>query len=505
VNGEWQLDTECLRENLGTISDVDRPVVIYLSSNHFADEGKELCAELARDPVNLMWNSKGPMAADAYFDSSVIPWTLEDRHAPVNEMRRRAFVAALAAIRALPEASRDRIVAISILGEVHQGFSSFFAGPGFDRSPADGTDYAPIAVAGFRTWLAQSYADIAALNRELGADFPSFDAVNPPSRDINSEQLSSFFEHLDVHAAGRVAVNGWVHDRRGRELSVEVHLDGQPRGVAESGLSRTDVTEALPQVRDPNVGFRLNLDFSGIEPGIHVLEVTVRDDAGARWRLARQPLVVADRTQARPPAVESSDSGLRPLASDADLAGALDGPKPWTALFYNPLARLWLAYRNQVVRNYIEEFARIAVDAGIAREKLFSHQVTPALVGSWNPDLLAADASKQPSGFFNPGTTLYGGAAFGRGFLDMKSALGWESYAVNEMHPMVELRGEDYLAMFDMHRLNGAAFVAPYFIYIGPEQLRGPGNEHERFRIAPDNPRHGSDAYWRAIREVMRR
>jgi hypothetical protein len=504
-NGDWIFDTHSLTENLTTIMDVDRPVVVYLSSNHFADSGKALCSELAQDPVNVMWNRSGPMRADAYFDSAVIPWTLENANAPVTVLRRQAFGAAVNCISALSESCRERIIGISILGEVHQAFGNLFAGPGFDSPLSGTTDYAPSAVAGFRKWLVTRYENIDVLNREIGADFASFDAVSPPSRDINTEELTTFFEHLDAHAPGHVAVHGWLHDSENRLLAIEIYLDGQLRGVADYGLSRTDVTDAVPAIRNPNVGFRYYLDFRNTATGIHVLEVVVNINGVGRLRLARQPLVVADRTRVHPPSVHSPETQVASIASELCLAGALDGPKPWAAAHYNPLARLWLIYRNQIVRDYIETFAKIAIGAGIPRDKLFSHQVTPALVGSWNGDLLAVDSSKLPSEFYNQGTTLYGGAAFGIAFGAMKTALGWDSYAVNEMHPMVKLEPSEYPAMFEMHRSNGAVYVAPYFMDLTPERLIFPGNEHERFRIAPDNRRGGSDAYWEGIRAVMQR
>lgn len=503
VGAHWTFDVDTLKQNLSTISDVDRPVVVYLSCNHFIDAGKALCKELQEDPVNLMWNRNGPMLPGAYFHASLVPWTLEDQTAPVNILRRQAFAAATSAIRALPTASQEKIAAVSVLGEVHQMYTNFFGGPGFVVPPFESTDYAPIAIRGFRTWLAQTYGSIATLNNELNADFTSFEAIYPPSKDINTEKLNSFFEHIDVYAAGNIPVYGWLHDTAGREIAISVYLDGQLRGRAQTGLSRTDVTDAVPAIRNPNVGFRMDLDFRKIEHGIHTLEVLVSPEGAAPLRLARQELVLVNRAQEQPSRIECIDANIPPMSSDSCLSGALDGPKPWAPAFYNPLACLWLTYRNLVVRNYIEGFAQIAIAGGIPKAKLFSHQVTPGLVGSWNGDLLAADASKLPSEFYNPGTTLYGGAAFGSAFLTMKKALGWDRYSVGEMHPMAALTSEEYLQMFEMHRTHGAVFVAPYFMYIGPERLRSPDNEHERFRIARDNRRLASDAYWQAIQDVM--
>jgi hypothetical protein len=504
VDGSWKFDAGTLMENLSTIADVDRPVVIYLSCNHFIDAGMELCRELAQDPANLMWNRNGPMLAGTYFNCSIVAWTLTDQGAPVNVLRRQAFEGAMEVICALPDASRERIAAISILGEIHQMFAGFFGGPGFDIAPSEGSDYSPDSRADFRVWLAQVYGNISALNRELEADFNSFDAIDPPSRNIHAETLGSFFEHIDVHAAGNIPVFGWVHDSLGRELTVAVYLDGELLGLAQTGLSRTDVTDAVPAIADPNVGFRLHLDYRNMPYGVHTLEVLIRVPGQEPVRLARQPLVLVNRRQEQPPVFDSIDATTPTINNALGLSGALDGPRPWASAFYNPLARLWLAYRNHVVRTYIEEFARIAGRFSIPKDKLFSHQVTPSLVGSWNGDLLAADLSKKPSELYSQGTTLYGGAAFGPAFIAMKTALGWDRYAVSEMHPMVPLSSEQYLAMFEMHRTNGAVFVAPYHMNISPARLAGTEDEHNRFRLGPDNSRQGSDGYWQAIKDVMR-
>lgn len=505
VEGRWEFDVDVLKANLGTISDVDRPVVVYLSCNHFIDAGRALCRDLLEDPANLMWNRNGPVRPDAYFLSSIVAWTLEDQNAPVSMLREQAFAAAIRAILALPAASRERIVAISVLGETHQMYDGFFSGPGFNSPLFESTDYAPVAVAGFRTWLAQAYKDIRALNVELGANFASFDVINPPSKDINAQQLDTFFDHIDAYAAGNIPVYGWLHDALGRNPRIDVHLDGELQGTAEMGLSRTDVPDAIPAIRNPNVGFRLNLDYRNIAYGVHCLEVLARVNGMPPLRLARQQLAVVSRAQGHLPTIDCVDMGNPHITSDPALSGSLDGPKPLAPAFYNPLARLWLAYRNQVVRNYIERFALMAVTLGIPKDKLFSHQVTPSLIGSWNGDLLAADASKLPSKVYNQGTTLYGGAAFSAAFVAMKNRLGWDRYSVSEMHPMVKLTSDEYLAMFEMHRTNGAVFVAPYFIYIGPERLLSAENEHDRFRIAPNNPRYASDAYWWAIQDVMKK
>lgn len=503
VNDNWEVDTETLKANLTTITDVDRPVVVYLSANHFTDAGLTLSAELAKDPRNLMWTRSGPLIPDDYFNHPVIAWTLSDQTAPVNVMRRQVFNAVLDAICSLPEASRNKIAAVSVLGEVHDLFPNVTAGPGFTIPAYDTTDYSPSATQGFRTWLAQKYGSVFMLNNALAATFTSFDDINPPSKDIRTEQLSTYFDHIDPYAAGEVPIYGWLNDTQGRDLTVTVYLDGKQVGVAQTGLSRTDVTDALPTINEPNIGFRLNLDYRNIAYGIHTLEVLVSANGAAPLRLTKRNLVLVNRNQDTPPQIPYVDINAQGINTDASLSGNLDGPMPWASVFYNPMAQLWLEYRNQVVRNYIEQFAAIAGKSCIPKEKIFSHQITPWLTGSWNGDLLAADASKRISTQYNQGTTLYGGAVFGNAFLVMKNELGWNRYSVNEMHPIVKLAASQYLALFDMHRMAGAVFVAPYYLSIVPDRLPS-GGDLDRFRIAKDNPRFGSDAYWQSMKDVMK-
>jgi hypothetical protein len=500
ADGGWRFDAAALGENLRTIDAVDRPVVVYLSMNHFADANRELCHELAADRRNLMWNRHGPLRPDDYFDNPVIAWTLTDHDAPVNVMRRRAFADAVGAIAALPAEARDRVVAVSLLGEVHDLFPGLAGGPSLGVEPADGTDYSPAAVRGFRGWLEARFRTLAALNQALAAHYPSFGAVDPPARDIRVGPAGGVLDHLDVYAAGKIPVFGWIHDRRGRALTVAVYLDGERAGTAYTGLNRTDVTDAVPAIADPNVGFRLDLDFRDLAAGAHALDVVVSAGGETEVQFERRTLVIGPGGLPAP----VGGTRVRPLYADPNLSGNLDGPEPLCLAIHNPLARLWFDYKNHVVRGYVELFARMAADAGLPREKIFSHQMPPHLYGGWNSDLVATDGVQQPNALFNQGVTLYGGTAFGAAFLAMKDRLGWGRYGVSEMHPSVRLDRGRYVSMFEMHRLNGAVFVAPYYLSMLPDTAP-PGRGLNRFRIAPDNPCNGSDLYWQSIIDVMRR
>ena len=83
----------------------------------------------------------------------------------------------------------------------------------------------------------------------------------------------------------------------------------------------------------------------------------------------------------------------------------------------------------------------------------------------------------------------------------MKQRLGWGRYsAPGKFIPLPKRSSDQYFDMFEMHWLNGAVFVAPYYMSMLPDRIRpGVGGDLVRFKIAADNPRYGSDSYRQAI------
>jgi len=496
-DNQWVLNRDALRNGLNTISGVDRKVVVYLSANHFTDAGVKLSMELARDPANLMWTRSGPMFPDSYFNHPVIAWSLSDPNAPITKLRQEVFKAAIEEICRLPEESQNRIAAVSVLGEVHQMYPGFVDGPRYGVSVVTATDYSPAAIEGFKRWLEDKFKTVEALNNHLGSAFVSFGEITPPSKDMHTERVTSPLEHLDNYAAGSLPVYGWIHDKAARTLRVMVRVDGSPVGEAEMGLSRTDVIDAMPTIADPNIGFKYILDFTKLSTGPHTLDVVVKAESAERL-IGRRSFVVGfgDATGAK------SDAQSVSMTEDPALAGYLDGPADNTTVIFNPMALLWLEYRNFSVTKYLEGFASIARNSCIPKQKIFSHQITPSLTGSWNGDLIAVDDATRRHDLFNPGTTLYGGAAFGSAFLRMKERLRWERYGVSEMHPVTKLSPGDYRSMFEMHRKNGAVFVAPYYAVITPNpDLSGEGLKG--FLLSAKNPKAGSAAFYEAIADAV--
>jgi hypothetical protein len=499
----WVLDRRQIATWVSTIHDVKRPVVVYLSANHFTDGGIALSDELARDPANLMWTRSGPLAADRYFVVSLHAWTLSNPAARITAMRRAAFSAVVQQICRLDAASRARIRGVSLLGEVHQLYGNFAAGQGFDAG-FDDTDYAPWSVAGFRAFLAAKFGSIAALNLATGASFANFAAISPPSSDRPQDTAANVLQHIDAYAAGVVAVQGWAYDPSGRPAQVAIYLDGRLRGQVSAGLNRSDVPEADPGIATPNVGWRYDLDYRAEAPGVHRLEVFLASPGKRLVRLTRRDVIVVAGHQ-------HSSAPVAPPEVDADapdqaapLRFYVDGPAAMTRLLYNPLATLWLDYRGAQVADYIKMFARLAEQSCLPHETIFSHQLLPELNSSWDADLMAVNASQRPNADYNQGATLYGGAAWGKAFFDWKRAQGWDSYAVAEMHPRFALGLAALEAALDAHRRAGARYIAPYFMSIVPLRERKlQSGELVRMLIDPANHQLGSAAFYRAIADTM--
>ncbi|WP_237233965.1 beta-galactosidase, partial [Rothia nasisuis] len=142
-----------------------------------------LTRELSADPRNLLQLPDGRSPVVEYFGNRVVPYTLlTDPSIPVNRYRFEALRYVAQRLQALPAAVRNRIVAVTLAGEVHQMFPDFENGMG-DHAAQVTTDYSPASVEGFRAFLAKRYGSLQALNAQLGSAFTSFPEIQAPARD----------------------------------------------------------------------------------------------------------------------------------------------------------------------------------------------------------------------------------------------------------------------------------------------------------------------------------
>ena len=504
VDQEWVVDRERIRHDLATVQAIDRPVVLYLFSTHFGTgpKGSDLEQELAAEPHALLSSQNGPMKPDTYFSGTVFPWNFTDPSVRINTLRHRAFDAVLDEVCHLDPTTRDRIAAVTILGEVHHFFPNFFAGAAY-TSPYLLTDYGPSSRTGFREFLRHRFSAVEEMNFALGTTFASFDAVEPPSKDIKTQTLSNFSEHIDQFAAGNVPIFGWAHDTKG-PVTIAIFLNGTEIATVPADLNRLDVLQAKPAFGTPNVGFRYDLDYAMLPPGKHKLAVFALS-GGTATRLAERTLVVMDRRQSEPrelPSVPLPQAGeLRPGGT---LEAYVDQPADLTPLFYNPLARLWNEFRNAQVHDYLADFGRAARRSCLGPDKVYSQEIAPRFNPTWNPDILAVDAALHPTSAYHLGVNLYGGITYGDAFFRWLAAEGFTAYGVPEFHPMTPLPQDQMIAMLERHREAGARFISPYFVSIVPKALQT-ASDHNKFQLSAGNPDYGSGLLLQALHTVMTR
>lgn len=502
----WEIDTARVDEFLQLVADVKRPVVLYLAGDHFDSIGP-LTDELEKDPRNLMQLPGGQPLELGYFGYRIAPYTLEtDASIPVNRYRYEALRYVARRIKALPPEQQQRIVAITLAGELHHLFPDFEHGMGAHQNIRT-TDYSPASVAGFRAYLAKQYGSIAALNRQAGTAYAAFSAVPAPSRDVSREPASSLAEHYDAFAAGTLPLSGWLWDPEGRVTNLDLYLDARYIGPIARGFNRLDVYRALDAVTTPNVGFRTDVDFSTLRPGKHMAQIVARAGT-ARYEVAKTEFTVMARdrreapTTRRPPEV----FGLRAGSELAGVRSWLDLPQPQQGVLFNPLARDWNRYREQQVAAQLGEFYRIALGEGLPADKLYSHQIVPNVNSSWNPQLFAADQTLHGSLPWKHGINLYGGATdsdWVRGFLAERKIA---DYGVPEFNPQQWKRDGAHLAAMQSHYAGGARFISPYYFSVIPNRFKGSAeNGVNRMELGPDNTKDGSDRFYRAIIEFAKR
>jgi hypothetical protein len=353
---------------------VQRPVVVYLAANHFDTQGP-LATELSKDKNNLMLFSDGQPALSNYFGYSIVPYTLRvDEDITVNRFRYAALWHVAKRLAALPHHVSERVIAVSLAGELHHMFPDFESGGGKYKD-IKVTDYSATSISEFRRWLEMRYGSLQRFNSANDFTYPSFDQVPAPGKNIRKEKLLSFGEHYDAYADGKLPIAGWLWDPSNRVSRLELHIDSIPVGNIERNLNRQDVYRAVKEVMTPNVGYRRDFDYSSMGPGTHVAQV-VAVTGEKSYVVGQVQFVIGQRNQrsvnlSKP----ASPTSLPAIKQLPDVKAWFDLPNTPETLYFNPLARDWNTFRGQQVKNFMEKFFEIAADAGIQKqttnEKLF--------------------------------------------------------------------------------------------------------------------------------------
>ena len=500
--GRWAIDERRVQRVMDVLDKLKRPAVLYLAANHFDTPGA-ITSALEADPANLMHLADGSVPGSTYFGYKVVPYTLQtDEAIPVNRFRFQALRHLSARVAKLPKRTRDRIVAVTLAGEVHHMFRDFETGMG-SYDAVGVTDYSPASVAGFRVWLRGKYGTVAKLNKATGGAFRSFDEVKAPSKNMLAA-TGDKTQHFDGFAGGQVPVSGWLWDPKKQVTALELHVDGNPVAQLRRDFNRLDVYRALETVDDPSVGFRHDLDFSRWAPGRYALQVVART-AGTSHELGRVLLEVAPGPGAQSAGAqphEARPSELPGLDGLAGVKASLDLPKPKQQVLFNPLARDWNGYRAWQVNAFIGRFHQVARSAGVPADKLFSHQILARVNSSWNPQFFASDQSVGPDLPWKQGFNTYGGAAGGTWTARFIGEHRLTDYGVPEFHQQQWKRPDAARKALALHKRLGARFVSPYYLSIIADRNLKTGATLNRLEIRPNNTLDGSDQLFHAIREL---
>lgn len=501
AGADWEIDQRAIGRLVRTLHDVDRPAIVYLFSNHFAT-GAPIEEALAANSSNLSASPDGPLARDTYYSTPIYNWTFATTRTAITARRVEATKAVLEEICKLAPRDIAKIKGVTLLGELHHLFPGFESGMGFSP-PYRVSDYSDASRQGFRAFLRREYKAIAQLNQVLGTHWKSFDEVDPPSKDVRTTALRDFTEHIDSFAHGSFPVAGWTHlkaQSNDAPLMVRIYRNGDLVGKAPVSLGRQDVLQALPQLGDANTGWRFDLDFRALPPGLHRIDAMLENGPGPLVHLATRQVAIMDRAQTTPAAM--AQKALPPSVPAADLVlGSVDLPADQSSYFYNPLVPLWHAFRGQQVVDYLEFFGGVVEQSCLAGTPRYTHQIIPFTNPGWDENKYAIAASLRPLKSIRLGVSLYGEPTYGTSFTDRLAGSGQERYGITEFHPLRAMSPADVRSMLDRHAQRGAAFVS-FFLeprWQGALVARG----HNLFSLDPDNKNFGSDRLYESMRSSL--
>lgn len=504
VNGDWAIDAERIQRIVRTIRDTSHPVILYLFSTHFATDAP-LEKELAQDPSNLAQTRDGSMAQGRYYDSAINNWTFASTTTELTARRTQATQALLKEICKLPTQDIAKIRGVTLLGELHHLFPDFEAGMGFD-APYRVTDYSPASIGGFQNYLKNEFHRLDQLNRVLGADYKSFEEIQPPSRDIRSEPLQRYTEHIDSFAHGTLPVSGWAFTEQSSGKApawVQIYLNGELIRKTPVDKGRQDVLLAKPAFGNANTGWRIDIDFRRLQPGMHRIDVFLESSPGKLSALGTREIAVMDKRQTTP-MLQPQKSLPEHSPLDESVQAHIDQPKSQASYYYNPLVPLWHDFRGQQIVDYLRFFDKVVSQSCLALTPRYTHQIIPFTNPSWdeNKFAIAPSLKARHTESLKLGVSLYGEASYGDSFNQWYAATGHRSYGVTEFHPLKEMTADELGRTLAVHASRGADFlsffVEPY--WRGEIVLRG----HNLFSFDPGNHQFGSDTLYKSMQEHLK-
>ena len=503
VKGEQiVLNQEILQRVVATVANVDRPVILYLFADHFGVDSP-VENQLAKDPNNLLQTRRGVMQKDRYYSFDIFPWSFVDTSNSITKVRETAFHAVLDEVCKLPWYVRRRIEGVTMLGELHHMFPNFESGMGYSGEYLV-SDYSQRSVDGFRQFLKTRYTSVADLNLFVGGSFQSFDEIFPPSKNINSEPLKHYFEHIDSFADGTLPISGWVGKTPGKSVGADwIHIYDNGEFVVRVPVAfgRQDVFAIHPEFGTADVGWEYKLDFARRTRGVHQIAIFLERGNEPLVHLTTREIAIMGRSQ-DPPVKLATKPLPKSVPVAKDVLFVLDHPKPLSAYYYNPLVALWHDFRKTQVSHYLNHFGNIAKSKCINPDLIYSHQILPFVNPGWDENKFAVgrDLGVPPS--VSLGVSLYGEASYGTSFFDWFAGNGRQAYGVTEFHPLKAMDPPTLSGVLEQHYRNNARFLSFFIDSAGLDE--NSKDSLNVFSFTPHNQNAGSNVLYQSVRDILK-
>lgn len=442
------------------------------------------------------------MPTSQYYGAPLYNWTLARTDTPLSAYRVQATQALLTEMCRLPAQDIAKIRGVTLLGELHHLFPDFESGMGFGGSYRV-TDYSPASVAGFQQFLRQEFQHIDRLNRRLGANYATFAEVQPPSRDIRTEPLQRYTEHIDSFAHGSLPIAGWAFAPRPAGAPpawVHVYRNGTFIGKTPVNKGRQDVLQAKPELGDANTGWRLDMDFKQLPVGLHRIDVFLEARPGLLQALGTRRIAIMDDRQ-RPPAPLAQQALPASAPPDAALQAHIDWPAEQSSYYYNPLVPLWHSFRGQQVVDYLQFFQGVVKQSCLAGTPHYTHQIIPFTNPSWDENKFAIQASLRALPGMRLGVSLYGDATYGTAFSQWYASTGHPGYGVTEFHPLKAMNAPALQHTLNQHAARGAQFLS---FFLEPHwQGQLVARDANMFSFSPENAPFGSAQLYQSAQRLL--
>lgn len=491
----WIVDPERTRRVARTIRDSNRPVILYLFSTHFSSDAP-LEKFLARDSANVAQSRSGPLPEGSYYGAPIYNWSIASTDNDITRYRALAIEALADEICKMPAQDLDKVKGITLLGELHQLFPAFETGMGFSENYA-ATDYSSLSISAFHHFLRERFFSVEKLNHVLSTHYPTFDAIAPPAKNIRTETLEQYEEHIDSFAHGTFPVSGWLYAPKSEAPRIHIYVNGKRVGTTTAHLTRRDVLEAKTAFGHANTGWRLDVDFRRMEPGLHGIDVYAELMPNRLTHLGHRQIAIMDRTQRTPQ--QRTPHSLPPShAAGPDVEASIDQPLEQAAVFYNPLVPLWHEFRQLQVVRYLRHFDHLLRDSCLSSVPRYTHQLIPYGNPSWDANKFAVDASLANMLPLRTGVSLYGETSYGSSFQQWLRRTTHSGYGITEFHPLKPMSSDELQKVFSEHAAQGAAFLS---FFLEPFWKNHPVERSPNlFSFDPRNTAFGSDALYEAMR-----